>query len=51
MGCIVYGLADSGRVILRSKPFIASELGGCADPCRVLNLKFTRAKGAVAPMS
>jgi len=36
-------VADGGRVIIRSKPFIASELGGYGDPLR--GLKITRARG------
>jgi len=36
-------MVDGGRVIIRSKPFIASELGGCGDPPR--GLKITRARG------
>jgi len=36
-------MVDGGRVIIKSKPFIASELGGCNDPPR--GLKFRRAMG------
>ena len=36
-------MAGGGHVILRSKPFIASELGSCGDPPR--GLKFTRPRG------
>jgi len=36
-------MVDGGRVIIRSKPFIARELGGCGDP--PMGLKFTRAMG------
>jgi len=38
-------MADGRRVIIRSKPFIASDLGGCGDPPR--GLKFTRARGSL----
>jgi len=50
MVCMVVDAFDGGRVIKRSKPFIASDMswGGCGDHPR--RLKFTRARG-VTPMT
>ena len=36
-------MVDGRRVIIRSKPFIACEIGDCGDPPR--GLKFTTARG------